>query len=133
MINQAQHRRWFVLALRWLARVWAGLLLLFWGAFFVEHTAEWFARGRDWPPLDVSLIHAAHFLMLVGFIIGWRWELLGSVLVLAGALLFFPQAAGKNATWFILVRVGPAVLWIVLAGQSFVKCSSQAAITPQQV
>ena len=133
MGNQARNCRWLIPALRWLARVWAGLLFLFWGAFFVEHTAEWFVRGGDWPPLDVSLLHAAHFVMLVGFITGWRWELLGGVLALGGAMLFFPQAGGKNATLFTLVSIGPAILWIVLAGHSFVKCSAKATISPQKV
>jgi len=119
-----------VLAVRWLARLWATALVFFWGAFFVEHTTEWFARPHDWPPLDVVLLHLTHFALLVGLIAGWRWELLGGILAFAAAILFFPQVAGKNAPLFLLVSVGPSVLWIGLAGYVIGRCASPAVTVP---
>jgi len=41
---KSQYDPRLVLGLRWLARLWAAALLLFWGAFFVEHTTEWFVH-----------------------------------------------------------------------------------------
>ena len=104
--------------IRCLARLWAAALFLFWGAFFVEHTADWFLHLRKLPPMDVGLLHFAHFALLLGLAAGWRWELLGGVTTLAAAMVFFPQVSGKNAVIFLLVSIVPAVVWIGLGGYS---------------
>ena len=40
--------RRLVVVARWAARLWAAALVLFWGAFFVEHLA-WFADPQRLP------------------------------------------------------------------------------------
>lgn len=101
-------------AARWLARSCAAVLFVFWGAFFVEHTAEWFFTGNSWPPVRVTALHVLHFIFLVGLLVGWRWELAGSAIVFVAALLFFPQVSGKNTLLFVSVSVLPAIVWAAL-------------------
>src|SRR5262245_29561409 len=90
-----------VLVARWAARIWATALVLFWGAFFVAHLA-WFADPQHLPPPWVFAVVGLHFLMLVGLLAGWKWELAGAVVALASAVPFFAVAAGKNFPWFAL-------------------------------
>ena len=99
------------LALRWLARGLSGALFLFWGAFFVAHLG-WFADPARLPPAWVCLTVGLHFLMLLGFLVGWKWELPGALLVLAAAWPFFWVAAGPNFLLFAAVSSLPAVLWL---------------------
>ena len=99
---------------RWAARLWAAGLVLFWRAFFVEHVA-WFADPQRLPPPWVFLLAGLHFLMLVGLLIGWKWELAGAVVALASSLPFFATAAGRNFPLFTLVAAGPSVLWLYCA------------------
>ena len=129
MTAKSQYDPRLVLGLRWLARLWAAALLLFWGAFFVEHTTEWFVHPHDWPPMEVALLHAAHFLLLLGLLVGCRWELLGGIVALAAAILFFPQVSEKNAVVFLMLSVGPAALWIGLGGYAIGRRSSTASPT----
>jgi hypothetical protein len=91
-------------------------VFLFWGAFFAEHSAEWFVHSDKWPPPHVVLLHAVHLAFLLGLLAGWQWELLGGIVVLTAAILFFPAASGGNASLFLLLSVGPAVMWIALGG-----------------
>ena len=96
---------------RWFARGAALLLFLFWGAFFVEHLA-WFVHPAEFPPPYVVFLHLLHLTMLVGLLLGWRWERLGAVVVLGGALGFFSQAAGPNFPTYFAITAVPAVLWL---------------------
>jgi hypothetical protein len=102
---------------RWAARLLGGCLFVFWGQFFVHHL-EWFADWRNPPPAWVLGMQGLHFLMLLGLVVGWRWELLGGVLVLAGAVPFFTVAGGPNSVLFTLVTAAPAVLWLYCAWQA---------------
>jgi hypothetical protein len=101
---------------RWAARLWAAALVLFWGAFFLEHLA-WFAYPQQLPPPWVFVLMGLHGLMLVGLLAGWKWELVGAVLVLASSVPFFAVAAGRNFPWFALVTAVPSVLWLYCAWQ----------------
>lgn len=101
----------FLSATRWLARVLALGIFLLWGAFFVEHVQEWFiAPFPKHPPLKVCAIMGLHGLMLAGLLALWRWELAGSLLVLAAAGAFFFAVAGKSALLFFGVTALPALL-----------------------
>ena len=106
-------------AVRWIARVWAAALVLFWGSFFVHHVVEWLTDPRGWPPPWVVAVLGLHGLMLAGLVIGWRWEVAGAVLVLATAVPFFALAAGRNAPLFAAVTAVPAVLWLWCGWQAW--------------
>jgi hypothetical protein len=108
-------RRLVVIA-RWVARIWAAALALLWGAFFLEHL-EWFADPQHFPPPWVFLLVALHFLMLVGLLVGWKWELAGAIVALAASVPFFAATAGRNFLWFALVTAVPSALWLYCAWQ----------------
>jgi len=86
-----------VMVIRWLARVLAVCLLVFFGAFFVEHVLEWFIRPfPQHPPLRVCVGMALHFLLLVGLLIALRWELAGSLMVIVTAFAFLHDKTGSG-------------------------------------
>jgi hypothetical protein len=95
---------------RWIARLLGVCLLLFWGAFFVEHL-EWFTHPGQWPPAKVIVLQFVHLVMLVGLVVGWKWELIGSIVVIASAVTFFSQAARANFLLFTSITSLPALLW----------------------
>ena len=108
--------RRLVVVARWAARISAAALFLFWGAFFLAHLA-WFADPQHLPPLWVFLVVGLHFLMLVGLLVGWKWELVGALVALASSVPFFAAAAGRNFPLFALVTAVPSVLWLYCAWQ----------------
>jgi hypothetical protein len=96
---------------RWVARGFAVCLFLFWGAFFVEHLREWFiAPFPNHPPLKVCLTVAMHALLLIGLMLTLRWELVGSLVVLAAGGAFFFAIAGRSAPLFFGITALPALL-----------------------
>lgn len=103
--------------IRWLARGLSVALLLFWGAFFLEHL-EWFRPGQALPPWWVWFAQAMHLLLLVGYGLAWRWERLGSLLIIAGAVLWFLPAAGAQGIPYILISIPPALLFLFCAGRT---------------
>lgn len=75
---------------KWGGRLIALLLLVFWGAFFVDHLSEWFLQGGGrYPPRRVWIQQFFHLAMLVGFGLMLKWDRLGSVVVLASGTAFF--------------------------------------------
>jgi hypothetical protein len=101
---------------RWAARIWAAALVLFWGAFLLEHLA-WFSNPQQLPPPRVFLLVGLHLLMLVGLLAGWRWEVAGAVLALASSVPFFAATAGRNFPGFAAATAVPSVLWLYCAWQ----------------
>ena len=63
------------------------------------------------PPARVVWVMVAHFALLAGFLVTWKWELPGSAMILIGALAFFSQAAGQNFPLFFGITVIPPVLY----------------------
>jgi hypothetical protein len=102
---------------RWIARVSAAALFLLWGAFFVEHLG-WFADFRSLRPASVTMIQGFHLMFLIGLVLGWRFELLGAGLVVAGAVAFFSQTADENFPLFAAVTSLPAFLWFYCGWRS---------------
>jgi hypothetical protein len=105
-------KRAVLTGLLWLGRVLAVLVFLFWGAFFVEHLTEWFARPlSNPPPVQVWLGQALHFLMLAGLILALRWERLGGAVVAVAGLLFLTRA-GANFPMFYGLTLLPVVIMV---------------------
>ena len=68
----------------------SALIFLFWGAFFVEHLAEWFLRSDgQLPPPFVWAAQFLHLTMLLAF--GWSVfrPLSGSFAILLTSAAFF--------------------------------------------
>jgi hypothetical protein len=77
----------------------------------------WFADPQRFPPVRVFLLVGLHFLMLVGLLAGWKWELAGAVVTLASSVPFFAATAGRNFLYFALVTAVPSALWFYCAWQ----------------
>ena len=98
-----------VATVRWIARLMALGLFIFWGLFFLEHSWEWFIRPYPQaPPPNIWVGQALHFLILAGLLIGFRWELVGGLLVVIASVLFFAD----KAPLFILPTIAPAILYL---------------------
>jgi hypothetical protein len=95
---------------RWTARLTGLLLFFFWGAFFVEHLVEWFSDFSHQPPTWVLVGQIFHGLMLVGFIVAWKWELPGALMIVVFSSLFFLKIVGWGALVFLLITIIPAIL-----------------------
>src|SRR5262249_46623303 len=87
-VSPCRRRRWtmvrtrsevIAVAFRWLGRTLALLLFLFWGAFFLEHLAEWFLGPQGAPPLRVWVSQVLHLGMVVGLALMLRWDRLGAL------------------------------------------------------
>lgn len=104
---------WDVRVVRWLMRLASGALFLFWGAFFLEHLA-WFSAQPNFPPPSVWLLQALHLLLLVGYLLIFKWERLGSLLSAVNASLFFAATAGPNFWAFLWLALVPAGLCLYL-------------------
>lgn len=106
---------WISLGLKWSARI-TGLLLVGLVLLFI------FGEGPPNPfqqPLRVQLEFVALFLMVVGFLLGWRWEALGGITAVGGFALFFAvelivhgRAPGGAMPFFVV----PGVLFLLSYG-----------------
>ena len=96
-------------AIHLLARVVSAALLAFWGAFFLEHLWEWFIKPiPNTPPVSVWIGQVLHFLILVGLVIGFKWEAAGAAIVTVASILFLVD----KAPGFIPVSILPALLYL---------------------
>jgi hypothetical protein len=111
MITHAGHQNQTVRVVRRLARITGVGLLLFWGAFFIEHLS-WFSDFGWPPPPGVWVLQAVHFLLLMGFIIALKWERAGSVLIIGSALLFLAPTSGKRFPLLFAITIVPALLYL---------------------
>jgi hypothetical protein len=107
-------------AVRWIAYALAVLLVLFWGAFFVEHLNEWFLhaggiRDADHPPARIWLAQCAHGGILIGLLAMLRWDRLGAVLTIVSTVAFFSLAGFRGFSTIALINLPPIVL-LLLAG-----------------
>jgi hypothetical protein len=105
-------------ALRWAGRGLALLLVLFWGAFFVEHVAEWFLGPPGGsPPVQVWVSQLFHLLMIVGLFIMLRWDRLGALVTALGTIAFFTSIGYRGTPMLPLLNLIPiacfAVVWFL--------------------
>ena len=97
---------------RWTARVTGTLLVLM---IIVIAIGE----GMPNPftqPLVVQIGFLALAMIMIGILAGWRWELAGGVLSLAGWCLFFVSVIGlKHLNGFVLLLALPGILYLLSA------------------
>ena len=98
---------------RWTARSIAALVI----ALFV-----FFAIGEGMPnpftqPPVVQIGFLALAMILAGILGGWRWELAGGVISLAGWCLFVGSVTNfpRGLTWFFWVLAMPGLLYVISA------------------
>lgn len=95
---------------RWTARI-LGVLLV----FFVVLIAV--GEGMPNPftqPLAVQMGFLALALIMIGILVGWRWELAGGVISLAGWCLFVGSVTHfpRGVNWFIWALAAPGLLYV---------------------
>ncbi len=102
--------------IRWIARVLGTLVFAFWGMFFVEHTIEWFIKPilnhSELPPLWVWGMQLVFFAMLIGFIIAFKFELIGAIVIILFAFIFFFSMRGHQWLLFFGITIIPALLYL---------------------
>jgi len=98
-----------VTIVRWVARVLAVTLFIFWGMFFIEHLWQWFIQPLpQTPPPKVWFGQFLHLLILVGLVMGIKWERAGGILIIVASVLFF----WDKAPIFIPLTILPGVLYL---------------------
>ncbi len=98
-------------ACRWMARIVSTLLIAAIAAIAIgEGMPNPFTRAMS--PIEL-LGFAGLSLVVLGFLMGWRWELAGGILSIVGVcMLFGPTMANGRITWFIVVMLVPGVLYM---------------------
>jgi len=108
--------QWLCFSVRWAARI-TGLLLI--GLVLLIAIGEGGPPNILAQPLPVQIEFVAMFLMLAGFLIGWRWEAVGGISALAGFLLFLEAELfvnGKPPGGAIPLFAVPSVLLLLSFG-----------------
>ena len=98
---------------RWLARIIGSLLVVF---------VVILAMGEGMPnpftqPAMVQVGFLALALIMTGILAGWRWELAGGVISLAGWCLFVGSVTNfpRGLNWFIWILAMPGFLYVTSA------------------
>ena len=105
--------------IRWIARIWAALMVAFMLFMFIAHIVE----DGIGPLTDLYirdyLMIPSMVISLIGLALGWKWERLGGIMALGGMVAFylfdfafsgdFPQ----GPTFLIIAF--PGVLFLILA------------------
>jgi hypothetical protein len=93
---------------KWGGRATALLLVLFWGAFFIEHLQEWFLRGGgQYPPPRVWVGQILHLAVLAGLASMLRWERLGALITVAATASFFAWIGYRGTLVLPLINLVP--------------------------
>ncbi len=109
MITESQ----VVRIIGWAARVSGLCLFLFWGAFFVEHSVEWFfTPWPKLPPVYVWVSQCVHLILLISYIIAMRWHLTGGLLIIISSFVFLFDKAGSGFILFFSISIIPAGLYL---------------------
>lgn len=97
---------------RWMARVFSGMILLFWGWLLAAHMFGDAGRSSRGLTLSDYVMLGSLVTSLAGLVIAWRWEVVGAIMTLLAVtvcavvnwkLLIFPgMFIPITATLFLL-------------------------------
>ncbi len=96
--------------LRKIAYVTAGLLFVLWGMFFIEHLAMFKSAEAASLPTVVWVAQILHGLLLVGYMLVYKWPRLACVVITVTAIPFFALTADQNAVLYTLISLIPVYL-----------------------
>ena len=99
--------------IRWIARALSVFLVVLLGAFFIEHLS-WFADIHNLPPMEVVVMQLFHLIILVGFIIAFKWELIGSIFIISGAVVFLGRIGNTVAYLLLAACIITSVLYLIV-------------------
>ena len=103
--------------IRWIARIWAALMLAFMLFMFIAHIVEDGIGPEFSLTLRESLMMVSMITSLVGLALAWKWERLGGILTLGGMAAFyifdfaFSGSFPRTPTFFIVAF--PGVLFLI--------------------
>lgn len=108
----SRRRNHLATGLRWAGRVLAVLMMLFWGAFLVEHVSEWYLTpGQDWPPVWVNVAVGWHLVMVAGLgVMVWKPRP-GAVVALGATIGFFATIGYRGFPLIALPNLLPILLF----------------------
>ena len=104
-----------VFRLRWIARIWSIVIILFTLIMLIGYAVNWIQTGtadphamEDYPPIE-NLIPITLILSVLGLGIAWRWEGLGGAINIG-----FFLANLAIGLWIISPRPYPYIIAIAL-------------------
>ncbi|MCK5793359.1 MAG: hypothetical protein KAH12_01535 [Anaerolineales bacterium] len=103
--------------IRWIARIWAALMLAFMLFMFIAHIVEDGIGPEFSLTLRESLMMVSMFVSLAGLALAWKWERLGGILTVGGMAAFylfdlaFSGTFPRTPTFFIVAF--PGVLFLI--------------------
>ena len=104
--------------LRRVARVWSLVIVVIGGVIFVGEILEWLGRDpamvQPYPWFE-NLMPLAMATAVLGLVIAWRWEVVGSVITIVSVLVvlvvFYGVIGGRGrAPWIVLVIMTPVLI-----------------------
>jgi hypothetical protein len=109
---------------RWLARLWAALLVLGWLSFVIGK-----AHGNLLKMfLSSPLLTTCMLCMVIGLALGWRRELRGGLLILVGIVGFGIGDGGIPAWPFLLPAISAAGYFLAWSGSRLSRGATGATV-----
>lgn len=132
MADRAESSRGVTTWIRWIARIWGGLILLVALLIFAGNVWSWVTNGEpdpyaaeDYPPIE-NLPPLLMFVAALGLGIAWRWEGLGGAIAVVSQLAALPVLLTHwpISEGFPRYLIAPYGLWLVIAipGLLFLVC-----------
>jgi len=130
--NSRETRNGVLRWIRWVARIWGGLVFLFALLVFVGYAYSWVTTGtadpyaaEDYPPIE-NLPPLLMFVAALGSGIAWRWEGLGGGITVVSQLVALPVLLihWPITDGFPRYLAAPYGLWMIVAipGILFLVC-----------
>ena len=118
--------------IRWVARIWGGLVLVVALLILGGYASNWLATGQadphaaeDYPPIE-NLPPLLLFLAALGSGIAWRWEGVGGAITVVSQLVALPVLLvhWPISEGFARYLVAPYGLWMIITipGILFLVC-----------
>ena len=104
--------------IRWIARIWAALMLAFMLFMFIAHIVEDGIGPEFSLTLRESLMMVSMIASIAGLALAWKWERLGGILTVGGMAAFylfdfaFSGSFPRTPTFFVVAF--PGILFLIL-------------------
>ena len=104
---------------RWIARIWAALMVAFVLFMFISHIVEDGLGPEFNLTLRESLMMGSFVISVLGLALGWKWERLGGILSIVGMAAFYIFDYAFSGSF----PQGPTFLIIAFPGVLFLLAS----------